>query len=122
MITDITNKDPNIFLDKELEIRRENNLPPFQRFIALIITGNNERELEKESFRFKNFIEKSVKGKVLGPVNAPIYRLKRKFRVRLLVRGQKSLKVQNSLSKIISKFKFSSGMKLTVDVDPINFN
>ena len=39
MITDITNKDPDIFLDKELEIRRENNLPPFQRFIALIITG-----------------------------------------------------------------------------------
>ena len=34
----------------------------------------------------------------------------------------KSLKVQNSLAKIIEKFKFSSGMKITVDVDPINFN
>ena len=58
MITDITNKDPDIFLDKELEIRRENNLPPFQRFIALIITGSNERELEKEAYKFKSFIEK----------------------------------------------------------------
>ncbi|MDB2515043.1 primosomal protein N' [Candidatus Pelagibacter bacterium] len=122
MIADITNKDPEIFLDKELEIRRDNNLPPFQRFVALIITGNNERELEKEAYKFKNFIENSVEGKVLGPVNAPIFRLKRKFRVRLLVRGRKSLKVQNSLAKIIQKFKFSSGMKLTVDVDPINFN
>jgi primosomal protein N' (replication factor Y) len=122
MISDITNKDPNIFLDKELEIRRQNNLPPFQRFIALIIIGTNERDLEKEAFKFKNFIEKSIEGKVLGPVNAPIFRLKKKFRVRLLVRGQKSLKVQISLAKIISKFKFPSGMKLTVDVDPINFN
>ena len=34
----------------------------------------------------------------------------------------KSLKVQNSLAKIIEKFKFPTGMKLTVDVDPINFN
>ena len=34
----------------------------------------------------------------------------------------KSLKVQNSLAKIIEKFKFPAGMKLTVDVDPINFN
>jgi primosomal protein N' (replication factor Y) (superfamily II helicase) len=122
MITDITNKNPDIFLDKELEIRRKNNLPPFQRFIAIIITGNKERELEKEAYKFKTFIENSVEGKVLGPVNAPIYRLKRKFRVRLLVRGKKSLKVQNSLAKTIQKFKFSTGIKLTVDVDPINFN
>jgi primosomal protein N' (replication factor Y) (superfamily II helicase) len=122
MISDITNKNPDIFLEKELEIRKKNNLPPFQRFIALIITGNNERELEKEAYKFKNFIENSVEGKILGPVNAPIFRLKRKYRIRLLVRGQKSLKVQNSLSKIIQKFKFPTGMKLTVDVDPINFN
>ena len=122
MIADITNKNPDIFLDKELEIRKKNNLPPFQRFIALIITGNNEKEIEKEAYKFKSFIESSVEGRVLGPVNAPIFRLKRKFRVRLLVRGRKSLKMQNSLTKIIQKFKFPSGMKLTVDVDPINFN
>ncbi|MDC0427237.1 primosomal protein N' [Candidatus Pelagibacter sp.] len=122
MITDITNRNPDIFLDKELEIRRKNNLPPFQRFIAMIITGGNERELEKEAYKFKNFIERAVVGKVLGPVSAPIFRLKRKFRVRLLIRGHKSLKVQNSLAEIIKKFKFPTGMKLTVDVDPINFN
>ena len=122
MISDITNKNPDIFLDKELELRKSNNLPPFQRFVALIITGNDEKILEKEAIRFKNFIESAVYGKVLGPVNAPIFRLKKKFRVRLLIRGKKSLKVQSSLSNVISKFKFISGIKLTVDVDPINFN
>jgi len=122
MISDITNNNPDIFLKKELELRRSNNLPPFQRFISLIITGSDEKKIEEESIKFKNFIEKFIDGKILGPVNAPIFRLKRKFRVRLLVRGKKSLNVQNSLAKIISKFKFSSGIKLTVDVDPINFN
>ena len=122
MISDITNKNPDIFLDKELELRKSNNLPPFQRFVALIITGNDEKILEKEAIRFKNFIESTVHGKVLGPVNAPIFKLKKKFRVRLLIRGKKSLKVQGSLSNVISKFKFNSGIKLTVDVDPINFN
>ena len=96
MIHDITNKNPDQFLYKELEIRRANNLPPFQRFIALIITGSKERELEKEAYKFKTLIENSLEGKVLGPVNAPIFRLKRKFRIRLLVRGRKSLKVQKS--------------------------
>ena len=122
MILDITNKNPDIFLNKELQLRKLNNLPPFQRFIALIITGSDQKKLEKESIRFKDFIEKSVEGRVLGPVEAPMFRIKRKFRMRLLVRGKKSLRLQNSLAKIISKFKFPSGMKLSVDVDPINFN
>ncbi len=122
MISDITNKNPDIFLDKELNLRRLNNLPPFQRFIALIVTGNDEKILEKISYELKNFIENSLEDKVLGPVNAPIFKLKKKFRFRLLIRGRKSLRVQNSLAKIISKFKFPSGIKLSVDVDPINFN
>ena len=122
MISDITNSNPDIFLEKELELRRSNNLPPFQRFISLIVTGTDEKKVEEDSAKLKNSIEKFIDGKVLGPVNAPIFRLKRKFRVRLLVRGKKSLNIQNSLAKIISKFKFSSGIKLTVDVDPINFN
>ncbi|MDC3125604.1 primosomal protein N' [Candidatus Pelagibacter sp.] len=122
MIDDITNKNPDIFLEKELEIRKKNKLPPFQRFVSLILTGENENKLEKEALSFKNFIETKIEGRVLGPVNAPIFRLKRKFRVRLLIRGIKSMKVQNSIAKIIPNYKFAAGIKLSVDVDPINFN
>ena len=122
VIDDITNKNPDIFLERELEIRKKNKLPPFQRFISLILTGENEHKLETEALGFKNFIETKIEGKVLGPVNAPIFRLKRKFRVRLLIRGIKSMKVQNSIAKIIPNYKFASGIKLSVDVDPINFN
>ncbi len=122
MITEITNSNPDIFLDRELEIRKRNKLPPYERFISLILTSENEQRLEKESFYFKTFLAKNLSAKVLGPVSAPIFRLKRKFRVRLLVRGSKSLKLQNSISELIKKYKFSNGIKLTVDVDPINFN
>ncbi len=122
MITDITDKNPDIFLNKELILRKENSLPPYERFIALIITGNNQKILERESIKFKNFIKKSIKGEILGPVEAPIYRLKKKFRMRLLVRGKKTSKLQNSLRSVIKKFKFPIGLKLTVDVDPISFN
>ena len=122
MIDDITNKNPDIFLERELEIRKKNKLPPFQRFISLILTGENEHKLETEALGFKNFIENKIEGKVLGPVNSPIFRLKKKFRVRLLIRGIKSMKVQNSIAKIIPNYKFAAGIKLSVDVDPINFN
>ena len=122
MISDITDKNPDNFLEKEIEIRKRNNLPPFQRFISLIFTGENENKLEKEALKFKMFIEDKIDGKILGPVSAPIFRLKRKYRVRLLIRGPKNLKLQRSLAFIISKYKFSPGIKLSVDVDPISFN
>ena len=122
MISDMTNSNPDIFLDRELDIRRQNKLPPFQRFISLILTGEDETKLEKEAFYFKNFVEKKIEGRILGPVSAPIFRLKKKYRIRLLVRGSKSIKLQNSIAKIILDYKFSSGIKLSVDVDPINFN
>ncbi len=122
MISEIINENPDIFLKRELEIRKKNKLPPYQRFISLILTGENENKLEKEALNFKNFIENAVEGKILGPVNAPLFKLKKKFRLRFLIRGSKSMKMQNSLAKIIPKYKFSSGIKLSVDVDPINFN
>ena len=122
MISEITNSNPDIFLERELEVRKKNKLPPFERFISLILTGENEQKLEKDAFYFKNFIKDKINAKVLGPVSAPIFRLKRKFRVRLLIRGSKSLKLQNSIAELIPKYKFSNGIKLTVDVDPINFN
>ncbi len=122
LIDDITNKNPEIFLDKEIEIRKKNNLPPFQRFISLILTGSKENELEREALKFKLFISNNINGKILGPVSAPIFKLKSKYRVRLLIRGAKTLQLQNSLASIIPKYKFASGIKLSVDVDPISFN
>ncbi|MDC3114466.1 primosomal protein N' [Candidatus Pelagibacter sp.] len=122
MILDLTNSNPNIFLDRELDIRKRNKLPPFQRFISLILTGENEAKLEKEAFKFKTFIENKISGKILGPVNAPIFRLKKRYRIRLLIRGAKTLKLQNSLAAAILNYKFQPGIKLSVDVDPINFN
>ena len=122
MISDLTNSNPNLFLNRELNIRKKNRLPPYQRFISLILTGDNEIKLEKEAYTFKNFIENKLSGKVLGPVNAPIFKLKKKYRIRLLIRGAKTLKLQNSLAKAIPNYKFQPGIKLSVDVDPINFN
>ena len=122
MISDLTNSNPDIFLDRELDIRKRNKLPPFQRFISLILTGENEKKLEKEAYKFKTFVENKLIGKILGPVSAPIFRLKKKYRVRLLIRGAKTLKLQNSLALAISNYKFQPGIKLSVDVDPINFN
>ena len=68
------------------------------------------------------FLKNKLIGKILGPVSAPIFRLKKKYRIRLLVRGPKNMKLQKTLYMLISKYKFLKGKKNTVDVDPISFN
>ncbi len=118
----ITREDPFIFLEDELSLRKKNNLPPFERFISLIITSKNPKKLENESFRLKKHLLKNLDSKILGPVNAPIYKIRKNYRNRLLIRSKKTSKIQHSLSLALKKFKFSSGMKLSVDVDPVNFN
>ena len=122
LINQITNEDPFIFLDNELKLRKKNNLPPYERFISLILTSKNEKILEKESYLLKEILLSKLNGKVLGPINAPIYRVRKNFRNRLLIRSKKSFKIQNSLAKILENHKLPTEIKLTVDVDPITFN
>jgi primosomal protein N' (replication factor Y) len=62
MISDLTNSNPDIFLDRELDIRRQNKLPPFQRFISLILTGDNEGQIRKRSlFILKTLLKKKLR-------------------------------------------------------------
>ena len=118
----MTNEDPFIFLNRELELRKKNNLPPFERFISLILTSSNEKKLEKESFNLKEYLLNLINEKVLGPVEAPIYKIKRKFRQRILIRAKKNSKIQKNLRVLLDKYKLPLEIKLTVDVDPISFN
>ncbi len=122
IINQITHHDPFIFLDNELKLREKNNLPPFERFISLILTSSKENNLDEESQNLKQVLLSSLDDKVLGPVNAPIYRVKGKYRQRLLIRSKKGSKIQNKLAEILNKYKLPSEIKLTVDVDPITFN
>ena len=121
-ISKLTNSDPFVFLENELQLRKKNNLPPFERFIALILASKDEKKLENESHRLKQHLVKNLNSKILGPINAPIYKIRKNFRNRILIRSKKSDIIQEPLSLALKKFKFSPGMKLTVDVDPISFN
>ncbi len=58
----------------------------------------------------------------MGPVNAPIYRIRGKYRNRILIRSSKKINIQRQILNTIKNFKLSPQIKLSVDVDPINFN
>ena len=70
----------------------------------------------------KSKLPKMNEVNILGPVSAPISKLKKKQRCRILIRYPKNLFIQKYLSQSLNKIKIAPGIKLEVDVDPINFS
>ena len=122
LLLNISKNDPHAFLKKELLLRKEKKLPPFYRLISLIISGKNESQIMKFALNIKSKLPKMSDTNVLGPVLAPITKLKKKYRCRILIRYPKNLFIQKYLSQSLNKIKAVSGIKLEVDVDPINFS
>ena len=122
VVSEITNINPNIFLEKELILRKKNNLPPFEKFISIILSGKNEKKIETFAYKLKDKLVKNLNAKILGPVIAPIFKINKNFRFRILIRSKKTHKIQKQLSNILSNFKNDREIKLAVDVDPISFN
>ena len=88
----------------------------------MIISGKNEPLIMKFAISVKSKLPKINEVNVLGPVLAPITKLKKKYRCRILIRYPKNLFIQKYLSQSLNKIKIASGIKLEVDVDPINFS
>ena len=76
----------------------------------------------KFASRIKLALPKINDVNILGPVFAPISKIRKKYRCRLLVRYPKNLFIQKYLSKSLNNIKVIPGIKLEVDVDPINFS
>jgi len=122
ILLNISKNDPQAFLKKELSLRKEKKLPPFYRLISLIISGKNEFLIMKFATNIKSKLPKIDQVSVLGPVLAPITKLRKKYRCRILIKYPKNLFIQKYLSQSLNNIKITSGIKLEVDVDPINFS
>ncbi len=116
----IKNKSEKL-LQNELSLRKKNNLPPFVSLIAIIISSKN-RSLSLQGAReIKTKLNHIKDLEVLGPVDSPLLKVRKNFRSRLLLRFNNRLLMQKKIINVLNGLKISSKIKLTVDVDPINF-
>ncbi len=120
-LKDVLANDPEKFLSNELIIRKNKKLPPFTRLISLIISANTS----EDSFRAAQEIKKKLINlsnlEVLGPVDSPIFKIRNKYRTRLLLKSKNNTLMQKKVANILDYLNISKKIKLMVDVDPINF-
>ncbi len=108
-------------LENELLLRKKNKLPPFKRLIAIIISSK-DRSLSLQGAREIKIRLNDINNiEVLGPVDSPLLKIKKNFRTRLLIKFDNQIFMQKKITKVLNGLKISQKIKLTVDVDPINF-
>ena len=108
-------------LRNELVIRKKNNLPPFTRLIAIIVSSNQHNLSTLGAKEIKKKLKKIENIEIMGPVDSPLLKIKKRFRSRLLIRFNNKDLMQKKINKLLNTLKISSKIKLTVDVDPVNF-
>ena len=100
----IKNKSDEL-IKNELLIRKRNNLPPFVRLIAIIISSK-DRGLSLQGAREIKIKLKQIENlEILGPVDSPLLKVKKKFRSRLLIRFTDQLLMQKKNYKSVKYSK-----------------
>ena len=102
-------RDYEEFYKEEIILRKELNYPPFSRIIKLEFS---DRIKEKAFLKMKKFLNcLGEKEEIVGYGEAPIFRLKNRYRYQVLLKGKN---LQKLILPCLEK-------DIKIDVDPVNF-
>ena len=96
-------------------------MPPFKRLVSIIISSKNHSLSLQGAREIKAKLNNISNIEVLGPVDSPLFKVKKNFRSRLLIRFNNQFLMQKKIAKVLNGLKISPKIKLMVDVDPMNF-
>lgn len=121
--------DSQAFAEKELAHRKDLLYPPYSRLINIRISSRKEDAAKKTAMTVQRTIKK-ILGKfldgremdILGPAEAPIARLKDKWRWQVMLKVPGAHVVEKVISAIRDPLvgRLPAGVRVAIDVDPIN--
>ena len=118
----------DLFYSTEIGIRKQLKYPPFCDIIAIALTGNNEKNLVTFSKNIHMYLRNRVIKEKFGvllysPVQCPIYKIKDKYRMRILIKCLYDDRMHKLLNDMLEKFEKESkkfGSKVIIQVNPNN--
>ncbi len=115
------------FAATELGHRQKLGYPPYQRLARLIVRGKNAKDAGEYADRLaaafehaKEQLQKTQAGQVriLGPAEAPIFRLKGYHRFHFQLQSASSALLHDVLRQTLPTARPGHGIEVTVDIDP----
>jgi primosomal protein N' (replication factor Y) len=119
------NHDYKSFYTEEIGFRQSLQYPPFGRIINVRLSSNKKEALVEQA----KFIGKQAKKlatrlssgvQIIGPAEAPLAKIRGRFRYQMLIKGQDISALHQIAQELLFKHT-DSAVKVTIDVDPENF-
>jgi len=123
VIRAILSGDEEGFWRAECGERQQAAVPPFGRLAGIILSAEDAQQV----FEFAGEMARrdgplqAIGAQVFGPAPAPISRVRGRHRVRMLIKCDKGAPMQRAISQWIAQFRVPNAIRLSVDIDPVNF-
>ncbi len=115
------------FCESELNVREKLNYPPYGKLAVVKFSSNHPNKLQSSQTKLQHFNQKYIEKhpenlRILGPGQAPFYRLKNRFRHQMIVTSRQYSHLQHYCQYLLANKKniFDSQVKVLVDIDPLN--
>ncbi len=121
LILALASYDREKFIQAEMKSRQAMHMPPFGRLAAIILSSKQEQKLiafAKELVKLAPITKQII---VLGPAPALMYKIRGKFRYRILIKTKRNINIQKFFNTWIDNLKIPSHIHLKIDIDPYYF-
>ncbi|MBU4362553.1 primosomal protein N' [bacterium] len=127
-IVALIEQDYNYFYQKEIELRKELDYPPFTHIIKIVILGEEKEAVKQRAEYLISYLEflrkdkESAEFKLLGAVDMVLWKSRNDFKVQFLVKVKDLEKFNQAFKKKYDKMlskHFDQKNRLTIDVDPV---
>ncbi len=109
------------FFDYEINARKTYQMPPFRRMAAILITGNDENQTLSLATTIVKHAPIHDNLTILGPAPSIMFKLKNKYRYRILVSCDIKYNLQEVIKAWLAKVKAPSWANIKIDIDPYSF-
>jgi primosomal protein N' (replication factor Y) len=122
IIQAIEQQDRETFYELEIEERQQALMPPFGRLASIIISGLKEHQVEQQVRHMRQKAPPSHDILILGPIPAPLYKLRGRYRWRFLIKSPHMGKIQPYIRQWLQVATPPATYRLSVDIDPYTFS
>ncbi|HZZ78174.1 MAG TPA: primosomal protein N' [Gemmataceae bacterium] len=121
------NHDYLRFAAAEMKVRRAHRYPPFERMARLLVRSRDEKAGNEYANRLaaafnveldRRKAAKEPTLRLLGPAEAPVFRLKGYFRFHFQLHSASSAVLHQVLRAVLPSVRATANVELTVDIDP----
>lgn len=104
------------FYAQEMKLRKELNFPPFSKLILLRLKGEDEKAVRTEAENIFEILKRIKSIKVFGPNRSFYYKIRKKYRVFILIKMPKHF--QQRKLRFLTSYR-PKKCTLDIDVDPL---